>query len=108
MKLSICLILPFCRNLSRSSQEVLPASVSPPPSSLPIVAYCVCIVDLAEDRLQEAAKALAEVAPDGADSVMTSVTDVSSSDAVLKLDVSVRERFGGADILMNNAGDSAR
>ena len=42
----------------------------------------VCIVDLAEDRLEEAAEALAEVAPDGADSVMTSVTDVSSLEAV--------------------------
>jgi NAD(P)-dependent dehydrogenase (short-subunit alcohol dehydrogenase family) len=47
---------------------------------------------------------LAEAAPAGAASVMISVTDVSNRDEVAHLESAVRERFGGTDILMNNAG----
>jgi NAD(P)-dependent dehydrogenase (short-subunit alcohol dehydrogenase family) len=64
----------------------------------------VCIADVGADKLSQAAAALAEAAPAGAASVMTSVTDVSSRDDVTHLETAVRERFGGADILMNNAG----
>ena len=64
----------------------------------------LCIADLGEDRLSRAAEALTAIAQGGADSIMTSATDVSDLDAVTRLEGQVRERFGGADILMNNAG----
>jgi hypothetical protein len=47
---------------------------------------------------------LTEAAPEGGASVLTSVTDVSSRDDVTRLEAAVRERFGGTDLLMNNAG----
>jgi NAD(P)-dependent dehydrogenase (short-subunit alcohol dehydrogenase family) len=64
----------------------------------------ICIADIGEDRLSGAAAALSGAAPEGAASVMTSVTDVSKRDDVVRLESAVRERFGGADVLMNNAG----
>jgi NAD(P)-dependent dehydrogenase (short-subunit alcohol dehydrogenase family) len=64
----------------------------------------VCIADLGEDRLAEAGKALAAAAPDSAGQVMTMATDVSRVDEVRRLEAAVRARFGGTDILMNNAG----
>ena len=64
----------------------------------------VCIADVGADKLSRAAAALAEAAPEGAASVLTSVTDVSNLDDVTRLEAAVRERFGGTDILMNNAG----
>lgn len=64
----------------------------------------VCIADLGEDRLSRAAEALATAAPGGMVSIMTRATDVSRVDEVRQLEAAVRERFGGTDILMNNAG----
>jgi NAD(P)-dependent dehydrogenase (short-subunit alcohol dehydrogenase family) len=64
----------------------------------------ICIADLGEDRLSRAAEALSAAAPGGAGSVMTVAADVSRVDDVLRLESSVRARFGGTDILMNNAG----
>ncbi len=64
----------------------------------------VCIADLEGRRLAEAAEALAARAPDGAGSIMAVATDVSRIEDVQRLEAAVRERFGGADILMNNAG----
>jgi NAD(P)-dependent dehydrogenase (short-subunit alcohol dehydrogenase family) len=64
----------------------------------------ICIADVGADKLSQAAATLAEAAPAGAASVMTAVTDVSSRDEVVRLEATVRERFGGTDILMNNAG----
>ncbi len=64
----------------------------------------VCIADIEEDRLSEAAIALRGMAPGGAASVMTAVADVSKLDEVVRLEAAVRERFGGTDVLMNNAG----
>jgi NAD(P)-dependent dehydrogenase (short-subunit alcohol dehydrogenase family) len=64
----------------------------------------VCIADVGADKLSQAAATLAEAAPAGAASVMISVTDVSNRDDVAHLESAVRERFGGADVLMNNAG----
>ena len=64
----------------------------------------VCIADLGADRLAEAATKLSSVAPSGADSIMTAAVDVSRFDDVAALETSVQKRFGGTDILMNNAG----
>jgi NAD(P)-dependent dehydrogenase (short-subunit alcohol dehydrogenase family) len=64
----------------------------------------VCIADVGADKLSQAAATLSEAAPGGAAGVMTSVTDVSNLEEVVRLETSVRERFGGTDVLMNNAG----
>ena len=59
--------------------------------------FSVWIADLGADRL---AKASAEIGG----KVMTSETDVSDPEALKKLEATVAARFGGVDILMNNAG----
>jgi len=64
----------------------------------------VCIADVGKEKLAQAAIILAEAAPAGAASIMTEVTDVSRVDDVARLESAVRERFGGTDVLMNNAG----
>jgi NAD(P)-dependent dehydrogenase (short-subunit alcohol dehydrogenase family) len=64
----------------------------------------VCIADLGEDRLADAAEKLASVAPGGAACIMTAAVDVSRIGAVTGLEAAVEKRFGGADVLMNNAG----
>src|ERR1700676_1120511 len=64
----------------------------------------VCIADLGADRLKAAATKLAAVAAGGADSIMTAAVDVSRFDEVAGLEAAVQKRFGGTDILMNNAG----
>jgi NAD(P)-dependent dehydrogenase (short-subunit alcohol dehydrogenase family) len=64
----------------------------------------VCIADLGEERLARAAEALAGASPNGAASVMSMAADVSSRDDLQRLEGAVRERFGGTDVLMNNAG----
>ena len=64
----------------------------------------VCIADKGKDRLSDAALRLAALAPDGASNIMAQETDVSKIEELQKLQSLVRERFGGTDILMNNAG----
>jgi NAD(P)-dependent dehydrogenase (short-subunit alcohol dehydrogenase family) len=64
----------------------------------------VCIADLGDDRLTEASAKLAQVAPGGAASIMTAAVDVSRVGAVAGLEAAVQQRFGGTDVLMNNAG----
>ena len=64
----------------------------------------VCIADLGTNRLAEVEAKISSVAPGGAASVMVTATDVSRIEDVSVLEQAVRERFGGADILMNNAG----
>jgi NAD(P)-dependent dehydrogenase (short-subunit alcohol dehydrogenase family) len=64
----------------------------------------VCIADIGEDRLSKAAAALIEAAPGGEASVMTATIDVGNVDDIVRLESAVRERFGGTDVLMNNAG----
>src|SRR3984893_15422662 len=64
----------------------------------------VCIADLGTNRLAEVEAKISSVAPGGATSVMVTATDVSRIEDVSVLEQAVRERFGGADILMNNAG----
>ncbi|MBR0951771.1 SDR family NAD(P)-dependent oxidoreductase [Bradyrhizobium canariense] len=62
----------------------------------------VCIADVDQARLAEAATRLSSVT--SATHVMTFVVDVSKAESVTELERAVRERFGGTDILMNNAG----
>src|SRR5204862_422614 len=64
----------------------------------------VCIADLGTNRLGEAETSIASVAPRGAADVMAMTADVSRIEDVSVLEQAVRERFGGTDILMNNAG----
>ncbi|MBV8698654.1 SDR family NAD(P)-dependent oxidoreductase [Bradyrhizobium sp.] len=64
----------------------------------------VCIADISADRLAEAAKKLAAVAPRGETSIMTMTVDISRRNDVVALEGAVQKRFGGTDILMNNAG----
>lgn len=64
----------------------------------------VAIADLGAERLEKAAAEIAAVSPKGAAGVMASETDVSSTDAIRRLEQAVLERFGNIDVLMNNAG----
>ena len=64
----------------------------------------VCIADLGEDRLARAADALAAASPHGAAGAMAVAADVTQADEVRRLEAAVRQRFGGTDVLMNNAG----
>ncbi len=62
----------------------------------------VCLADLEAGRLAQAAGEVAREAAAGAE-VMTFVTDVSRADDLRHLEAAVRARFGGTDVLMNNA-----
>ena len=64
----------------------------------------VCIADLPGEKLEGAIAALASAAPNGAVDVLGVPTDVSQREEVELLHASVTERFGGTDVLMNNAG----
>ncbi len=64
----------------------------------------VCIADIGGSRLAEAETKLSSAAPGGAASIMAAAVDVSRIEEVTKFETSVRERFGGTDVLMNNAG----
>ncbi|MEM1284316.1 MAG: SDR family NAD(P)-dependent oxidoreductase [Pseudomonadota bacterium] len=65
----------------------------------------VVLVDRAEDKLAEAEQTLRTA---GAQDVMTASTDVSDRGQMEALEAAVTGRFGGADILMNNAGIGMR
>jgi NAD(P)-dependent dehydrogenase (short-subunit alcohol dehydrogenase family) len=64
----------------------------------------VCVADLGTHRLTEAKTKLLSAAPGGAANIMVMAVDVSRVEEVSGLEAAVRERFGGTDILMNNAG----
>lgn len=64
----------------------------------------VCIADLGADRLVRAAEEVAILAAGGTDDVMALETDVSRVEDLRRLEEAVRDRFGGTDVLMNNAG----
>jgi NAD(P)-dependent dehydrogenase (short-subunit alcohol dehydrogenase family) len=66
----------------------------------------VCIADIGGSRLHEAETKLSSAAPGGAGDVMAASVDVSRFEDVAGLQAAVQKRFGGADILMNNAGIS--
>ncbi len=62
----------------------------------------VCIADLGQDRLD---RALADIRLDAraGTEVMAMETDVADRTALEALEAAVRSRFGGTDVLMNNA-----
>ncbi len=62
----------------------------------------VCIADIEQTRLAEAATKLSSIT--SATHVMAFAVDVSKAESVAELERAVGERFGGTDILMNNAG----
>jgi hypothetical protein len=64
----------------------------------------VCIADLGGERLDEAETKLSSVAPGGSADIMARAIDVSRIEEIEGLEAAVRKRFGGADVLMNNAG----
>lgn len=64
----------------------------------------VCIADINADQLRGAAEEIAAQATGRADDVLTVETEVSRVDDLRQLEAAVRDRFGGTDILMNNAG----
>ncbi len=64
----------------------------------------VCVADLGADRLSAAEAELKSASPGGAANIMTMAVDVSRAEEVSRLDAAVRDRFGGIDLLMNNAG----
>ena len=64
----------------------------------------VCIADLGADRLAAAEAKLVSASSGGAAHIMTMSVDVSRAEEVLSLEAAVRGRFGGTDVLMNNAG----
>ena len=64
----------------------------------------VCVADLGAERLAAAAADLAAESPGGTSSIMAVEADVSRAADVARLKAAVDTRFGGTDILMNNAG----
>jgi NAD(P)-dependent dehydrogenase (short-subunit alcohol dehydrogenase family) len=64
----------------------------------------VCIADLGAERLEQARAAIVQAAGGRDDAVMAASADVSRPEELEELDAAVRGRFGGTDLLMNNAG----
>ena len=64
----------------------------------------VVLADLPGDRLSNAAAELARAAANGERDLLAWPTDVSRIDDVRSLEAAALERFGGVDVLMNNAG----
>ncbi|CAL79803.1 Putative NAD(P)-dependent oxidoreductase related to short-chain dehydrogenase/reductase family [Bradyrhizobium sp. ORS 278] len=64
----------------------------------------VCIADVDDARLREAATQVTAEATRGGAAIMTAKVDVGSRDSVAALEEAVRQRFGAVDVLMNNAG----
>jgi NAD(P)-dependent dehydrogenase (short-subunit alcohol dehydrogenase family) len=64
----------------------------------------VCIADLGADRLADASRRIAASTRGGEADVLAIETDVSRIDDLRRLEAAARERFGGIDVVMNNAG----
>ncbi len=60
----------------------------------------VCIADQDSGRLAEAEAKLSSVSPAGAANIMAAAVDVSRIEDVSEFEIAVREKFGGADILI--------
>lgn len=72
--------------------------------SFALLGLRICIADLDEERLATAALEIAPLARQGADDVLALEADVSNVADLQQVAVAVKDRFGGTDILMNNAG----
>src|ERR1043165_2068143 len=66
----------------------------------------VCIADVGVEALKAAEARLSSASPGGGANIMIARVDVSNRDELAALENDVRQRFGGTDILMNNAGIS--
>src|SRR6201991_4506692 len=66
----------------------------------------VCIADIGAERLKEAETKLSSIAPGGDANIMTAAIDVSRVGHLGGVGAAVPQRYGGTDILMNNAGIS--
>ena len=64
----------------------------------------VCIAALGAERIAQAVEEIAALSANGKQDVFALETDVSVVADVQRLHDAVVERFGGADVLMNNAG----
>src|ERR1700744_3550274 len=64
----------------------------------------IVIADVGAERLKAAETKLSAVASGAAADVMAVSVDVSQIAQVRELESAVQKRFGGTDILMNNAG----
>ena len=64
----------------------------------------VCIADLGQSRLKHAAEQITALTSGKSADVMTFETDVSRIEDLRRLETAVSDRFGGTDVLMNNAG----
>ena len=64
----------------------------------------VCIADLGAERIARAAAEVAALSANGMEDVFAFEADVSVVTGVQRLHDAVAERFGGTDVLMNNAG----
>ncbi|MAG97417.1 MAG: SDR family NAD(P)-dependent oxidoreductase [Alphaproteobacteria bacterium] len=67
----------------------------------------VCLADVIEDDLAEAAAEVAELAPGGSADVLAQLTDVSRLADIESLHEAVLGRFGEVGLLMNNAATRA-
>jgi NAD(P)-dependent dehydrogenase (short-subunit alcohol dehydrogenase family) len=63
----------------------------------------VCIADLGEERLERAAQDIIALVPDAQNRVLTVQADVRRREDLEHLQSLVTTRFGGTDVLMNNA-----
>jgi NAD(P)-dependent dehydrogenase (short-subunit alcohol dehydrogenase family) len=63
----------------------------------------VCIADLGAARLEQAAQEIIARVPDASSRVLTAEIDVRKREDLERLESAVTKRFGGTDVLMNNA-----
>lgn len=64
----------------------------------------VCIADWTDDQLDAAVDAVSAIAPGGKEAVAGVIVNVADVSQLRQLEQEVTERFGGTDVLMNNAG----
>jgi NAD(P)-dependent dehydrogenase (short-subunit alcohol dehydrogenase family) len=68
----------------------------------------VCLADLGPERLERAAQDIIALVPDAQPRLLTVETDVRKREDLERLESLVTTRFGGIDLLMNNAAVSGR